>query len=284
MRFRTFCRAAVVLGSAATPLTAQEEPPQGWAYTGELTTVLTRGNSAALTFGLGSTLEYRRGPDFLKLEAGAIRTESTLTTRRAVGSATDFDIITEENTAKTAESYFARSRYERSVSERLFLFGGADWLRNTFAGIDSRFLLAAGAGNTWTDTDRSRFKTNYAVTYTFQSDVVENPDVATRFGGLRAGWEYWRQVTANSVFESVLVSDLNLNETDDVRLDFTNALTVSMSSALALKPSLQLLWRNLPALTEVELFSPGGAPLGSTVTTPLETTDLVFRLALVVNL
>lgn len=276
------CAVAAAFGAWAGPAVAQE-PPEGWSFTGELTSVLTQGNAEALTFGLGSVLEYRQGRNYLKFDAGAIRTESTLTTRRAVGSPASYEIIVDENTQKTAESYFARSRYERSVSDRFFLFGGADWLRNTFAGIDSRTLLAAGAGNTWVDTDRSRFKTSYAVTYTFQSDVIENPAVKDRFAGLRAGWEYWRQLTGNTEFESVLVGDLNLDETDDVRADFTNALTVAMSNALALKPSLQLLWRNLPSLTEVELFSPANVPVG-TVTTPLEKTDLVFRMALVVKL
>ena len=59
---------------------------------------------------------------------------------------------------------------------------------------------------------------------------------------------------------------------------------MAISSALALKPSLQVLWRNRPSLTEVPLFTTGGTPLDQTVLTPLESTDVLFRLALVVKL
>jgi hypothetical protein len=157
-------------------------------------------------------------------------------------------------------------------------------MRNTFAGIDSRIVLAAGAGNTWRDDEQARFRTNLAATWTFQTDVVENPALKRNFPGVRAGWEYWRKVTATTEFESRLVGDLNLDETEDVRADFTNSLAVAISSALALKPSLQVLWRNLPSLAAVPLFTSSGTPLNQTVLAPLEKTDLLFRMALVVKL
>lgn len=263
---------------------AQDEPREGLSFRGEITTVLTQGNAEALTFGLGSTVEHRRGRNLLKLETGGMRTESVIMRRRAVGTADDFDVETEEEREKTAEAYFARARFDRAVSDRFFLYGGGDWMRNTFAGIDSRFLVAAGAGNIWVDDDDTRFRTDYAATYTFQSDVVENPFVSTTFPGIRAGWEYWRSVTGTTEFDSRLVGDLNLDETRDRRVDFTNSISVSVSNALALKPSLQLLWRNLPGLTSVPLFSPDGVDLGQAVTAPLEKTDLLFRLAVVVKL
>jgi putative salt-induced outer membrane protein YdiY len=263
---------------------AQADATDGWSWKSELTSVLSAGNSEALTFGLGAVVENRRARNVLRFEAGAVRTESTRITRRAVGTAANYEIVRDENREKTAEAYFARARYDRSLSEHFFLFGGLDWLRNTFAGIDSRFLMALGAGNTWIEGETARFKTNYAITYTFQSDVVENPFVKSSFPGLRTGWEYWRRATASTEFESVLISDLNLDESDDVRIDFTNSLNVAISSALALKPSLQLLWRNLPALTDVELETTGGTPLGESVQVPLRKLDSFFRLALVVKL
>ncbi len=270
--------------TSAPSVLAQDAPPDGWTMSAELTSVMSMGNSEALTLGAGTSVVNRRGARLLTLEAGGLRTESVTTSRLAVGTPTDFEIRRNEDRQKTAESYFARARYDHAVSDQFFVFGGGDWLRNAFAGIDSRFLIAAGAGNIWMDSDQSRFRTNYAVTYTFQSDVIENPFLNTKFPGVQAGWEYWRRVTDTSEFASRLISDLNLNETDDVRLDFTNSLAVSISSVLALKPSLQVLWRNRPSLTEVPLFAPDGSPLDQTVTTPLAPTDFLFRLALVLNL
>lgn len=284
VRRKSFLAVPCVLAMLAAPASAQDPPPDGWSFRGELTSVLSRGNAEALTLGVGTALENRRGRNLVRFDAGAIRTESTIFSRRAEGTPQSYVVIVEENSEKTAESYFARARYDRSISDRVFAYGGLDWLRNTFAGIDSRFLIALGAGNTWFDREDGRFKTSYAATYTFQSDVVENPFVSTSFPGVRVGWEYWRRATQTTEFESTLVSDLNLDETDDIRLDFTNALTVSISNALALKPSLQILWRNQPSLTELELFSPAGAPLGETVLAPLDKTDMLFKMALVVRL
>lgn len=287
MRFGSRWGLAVAVWVLAWPGVAaaqDDEIPDGWSFKGELSSVWVAGNSRSFTFGAGAKLYNKWGRNLWRLEAGGIRTESTILTRRAVGSVTSYDVIVDEDKQKTAESYYARTRYDRELSDHFYLFGGLDWMRNTFAGIDSRFLLVVGAGNTWVDNTRTRFKTDYAVTYTFQTDVIENPDVETNFPGLRAGWEFWRQLTTSTEFESLLTVDMNLSETEDLRFDFTNSLEVSISSALALKPSLQLVWRNLPALTEVDLFASDGSPLDATVTTPLEKLDSFFRLALVVTL
>lgn len=276
--------AVALLAGMGTGVWGQDEPTQGWTFKAELTSVLSGGNGEALTFGIGSVVENRRGPNYWRFEAGGIRTEATRITRRAVGTSSVYVVTEDEDREKTAEAYFARTRYDRRLSEHFFAFGGLDWLRNTFAGIDSRFLIAAGAGNTWIEREDTRFKTNYAVTYTFQSDVVENPFVKSNFPGVRAGWEYFRRATATTEFESIMVADMSVDETDDIRVDLTNSLNVAISSALALKPSLQVLWRNLPSYTEVDLFSPGGTPLDTKVLTPLEKVDYFFKLALVVKL
>jgi putative salt-induced outer membrane protein YdiY len=164
------------------------------------------------------------------------------------------------------------------------VFAGADILRNTFAGIDSRVLLAAGAGHVWVDTEEMRFKSNYGVTYTFQHDVVENPFLKTSFPGTRVTLELKRRVSSSARLESGLVGDLNFSDTGDTRLDFTNALPVSVTSAISLKPSLQLLWRNQPALRQVDLFSEDGAPTGERVVVPFEKLDSFFTLAVVLTL
>jgi putative salt-induced outer membrane protein YdiY len=189
-----------------------------------------------------------------------------------------------EVTEKTAEFYFATAKYDYQVHERFLVFGGLDWLRNTFSGIDSRFLIAAGAGNTWWDNDRTRFITDYSFTYTFQEDVVKNPLTESDFPGVRLGIEYWRQVTESTEFKTVFTGDLNLDNTDDVRIDTMFELPVSVSDQLALQPALRLLWRNDPSLTEVPLFTQAGDDTGETVAVPLEELDTIFTLALVLEI
>ena len=58
---------------------------------------------------------------------------------------------------------------------------------------------------------------------------------------------------------------------------------MDVSEIIALKPSLQVVWRNQPALTDIPLFTSGGTPTGTTVQAPLEKVDTFFRLALVLT-
>lgn len=283
----TSARAAIafiMLGGAAGPAHGQAKSDLGWGFTGQLTSVWTGGNSEARTFGLRSTLRRRAERSEVKLESGGIRTDATRVTRRAVGTATDFEIDKEETRVKTAEAYYGRLRYDRKVGRATLVFTGVDVLRNTFAGIDSRVLLAAGAGTVWADREDFRFKTDYGITYTFQSDVVENPFMKSNFPGARVSWDLRRRVTATTRFESVLTTDVNFADTDDIRFDFTNGLPVAINKSLSLKPGLQLVWRNQPALTAVDLFAPDGTRTGTKVSVPLEKLDSFFTLALVVTL
>lgn len=277
---------ALAVSLHPSSLQAQDEDPARtrWVFQGELTSVISQGNSESFTAGLGTTIRRQWAQDALRFEFGGLQTESSRITRRAVGTPDAFRVEVDSDSEKTAESLYARGRYDRTLSERFFAYGGVDWLRNTFAGIDSRFLLAGGAGNTWIDDESQRFKTHYAVTYTIQRDVVERPDTDQNFPGARLGWEYWNQLTGTSSFDSQLLVDLNLADTGDVRYDLTNALSVNVSEKLALKPSLQFIYRTLPSLTAVPLFAPGGDETGETVLTELDKLDTFFRLALVLTL
>lgn len=282
---------AVALALAATaalagerPAWAQEEDEAGWTYSAELTAVWVGGNSESNTFGLGSTLTGEWARSSLEITGSALRSESTTTSRLAVGTGGDFTVEDTEDTRKTAESYGLRGRYEYRFGERVFAFGGAEWLRNTFAGIDGKWLGVVGVGRLWVDSDRVHLSTDVGLTFTKQDDVVPDPDAADAFAGLRAGHDFRLQITASARFRSVLIWDGNLADMDDVRLDLTNSLPVAISSKLALKPSLQLLWRNQPSLESVPLVTPAGDPTGESVLVPLEKVDTLFTLALVLTL
>ena len=279
-----------VLGVSASRAEAQDERELGWFLNVELTAVWTAGNAETSTFGLGTTLRHVWERMEFKAEGGGVRSQTTRVTRTAVGTEDSFTVQTEENREKTAEAYYARGRFDYTISPRFFTFGGVDWLRNTFAGIDSRTLAVIGAGNTWADTDRVKFKTDYGVTYTFQSDVVENPFLKSNFPGVRAQYDFLWKATGSTEFTSVFIGDWMFSEESDapdskadLRMDFTNALSVAINSKLALKPSLRLVWRNDPALTDVPLFASDGTPAGVDVQVPLQKLDSFFSLALVVK-
>jgi putative salt-induced outer membrane protein YdiY len=276
---------AVAITGLVDTAIAQDEKETGWFFAADFTAVWTGGNSESNTFGTKGTLQRVFTKSLLKLEAGGTQTKSTLTTRTAIGNTTaDFIVDEQSVTEKTAELYFATARYDYQVHKRFLVFGGVDWLRNTFAGIDSRFLVAAGAGNTWSDNKKTRFLTDYSFTYTFQDDVVQNPITKNEFPGLRLGYDFWWKVSASTDFTSVFVGDLNLDNTDDIRVDVNFGLPVSISEKLALKPTFRMLWRNDPSLTSVPLFTTTGTDTGDSVLVPLRELDTIFTLALVVNI
>ena len=157
----------------------------------------------------------------------------------ATGTIDDFNVTRQTDTDKTAENYFLQSRYDRDLSETAYLFGGAGWDRNTFAGIQNRYAIVVGAGLAWFDEEARRFKTDLGLTYTIQDDVVPNPSVEDSFGGIRATLDFFQTLSASTDFASLLVVDENLNESDDLRGDWTNSITVAMSDNLALKASLR---------------------------------------------
>lgn len=272
--------AGLALLSGAAPLAAQET---GWAFKGELTTVVTEGNSSALTLGLGVILTRTWEDATWTVEARGVRTESGTVTRTAVGTEDDFEVSADTERRRTAENYAVKTRYDRELSEASYWYGAADWLRNTFAGVESRVILGVGAGRTLWSDDTSRLRTGAGATFTFENDVIRSGS-RSDFPGLRANYEYRRRISETSDMESALVADLNLDDMGDLRLEWTNALSVAVNAALALKPSLQLQWRNQPSLTEVPLVSVTGADTGETVLTPLKKLDTQFRVALVVTL
>ncbi len=270
--------AVVALGSLDTPAAAQDERPSGWLDQAELTFVMANGNSSATTFGLKNALDYYWPNAQFSLQAGGVRTSAGTTTRTATGTPASFQVQETTETETTAENYFLRSRYDRSLSETAYLFGGSGWTRNTFAGIQNRYDFVSGGGRIWTDTEGSRFKTDLGLTYTIQDDVVDDPATDDGFFGLQASYDAFRQITETTQFTSLLRVDENLNETSDLRADWTNAVAVAMSDNLALKASLQLLFDNQPSLVGVPLPT-----TGTEVFTPLGKTDSVFTIAVVAN-
>lgn len=266
----------------SSPSSAAAQNPFAWENATELSFVATSGNASANTLGLRTSLTGTDSVNTFKFEAGGLRSEIGITTRTASGTPTNFNVSKATTHELTAESYFARGRYDRSLGPA-FLFSGLGWDRNTFAGVQNRYAFVAGVGRTWVESDASRFKTDVGATYTIQKDVDPAPDADEGFGGLRATIDAMRQLSEAAQYTSVLVSDLNLEETEDLRVDWTNSLSFQLTQALAFKTSLQLLYDKLPSLLEVPLFDGGGAPNG-TVLTPGDEVDSILTLALVITL
>jgi putative salt-induced outer membrane protein YdiY len=283
MRRAAGCVSAVLALALLPNAVAAQDPGFTWGNQTELSYVSTSGNASSSTFGLKGSLEGEGGPHQIRLEFGGVRASSATTLRSAIGTPTDFTIVEVERSETTAESYFARSRYDRDFGAG-FGFTGLGWDRNTFSGIRNRFQIVAGLGRTFVQSEAARLKADVGLTYTIQKDVDPRPDANEGFGGWRVSVDGMRAVSPNAQLNSELVLNNSFEDPDDVRADWLSSLSVSINQRLALKTSLQLLWDNVPAQLSVPLETPDRVPTGVNVLTPSAKLDSVVTVTLVIRL
>ncbi len=259
-----------------------EEPAKTdrWRDVADFSYVATAGNSEVSTLGFKNTLARAWGRSSFEVKAGAVRGESTTRTRAVVPG----PAIQESSTTElTAENYFVNGRYDRKITDRSFWYAGAGWDRNRPAGIQNRDSGAGGVGNIWIDEDRVKFRTDYALSYTSQEDVVKVPGADESFLGMRVSGKYLHKLGASTTYGNDLIVDGNLDETSDFRADMTNWVTVNMSGRLALKVSLQWLYDHEPSFESIA--DPGDLlpPSGPTASAQLDDLDTIFTASLVAD-
>lgn len=276
---------AVAILTIASALGAPAAAQMVWDNATEFAFVTTSGNASSTTLGLKSTLNGEGDVSEFKVELGGIRASSNFRTRTAVGTPGDFDVTEMTRTEQSAANYFVRSRYDKDLGENaFFVFAGAGWARNTFAGFNNRFSFVAGLGDAWVDNETTLFKTDIGGTYTIQKDIDPTPGRGDGFGGLRATVEFNHDLSESTEFESNIVADENLQNTEDLRIDFMAGLSVALTEGLAFKTSYQILFDNDPALVGVPLFDAGGTPAGVNVLVPSQDIDSFLTLSLVIKL
>ncbi len=261
----------------------EEKPPElGWGAEAEISYVQASGNSDAKTLGLKARIERKWARSRLELKASGLRASSGERERTAVGTEETF-VVEERSTSELkAENYLLNGRLERKVSERFFWNVVATWERDRFAGIDNRTQGVLGVGNTLIDRERLKLRTTYGATLTHVVKVDESPDADRTFFGAQLTWVLEVGLGQNAKYTNTLDLDDNLEEVKDFRVDMVHGLSASVTSHLALKVSLQWLYRNRPALVEVPLTSSEGE-LAGTVLVPLEKLDTKLTTALVMS-
>jgi putative salt-induced outer membrane protein YdiY len=270
---------------------SKEVNPLGWTAKAALSYVQTTGNSKSSNLGFRFNASYNWTKTFFSLNGAAVRNDSTTITRFGVGTGgSDFVVVEDEVSALTAANYLVEANLDHNITERVFWTTGAGWLRNTFAGIDSRENLRAGVGYYFTDPASKgvQFKSALLGTLTHQTETIEDPTVDDTFVGLRLMADLLVPFSTGS-FNSRTNLDQNLQSTDDFRWTWWNSLSVNMNDRLGLQVSWLLFYDNLPALEEIDIFAgqAGGLPIPPAVGTalvPLKKWDNQFAVSLVVNI
>ena len=235
-----------------------DDNPTGWTAKAGLSYVGTGGNAEASTLGLKFGATYNWTRTFFTLQGSAVRSSTTFKDTLRVGpSDSEFTLVDNERSETTAENYFLDANLDHTITKRFYWQAGAGWLRNTFAGIESREAGRGGVGYFWTDPDSKgvKFRTALLATLTHQSETIPDPNTDDTFVGARFLADLSVPFGAKSVFASRAAMDENLQNTDDFRMTWWNSLGVSMTDRLALQVSLLLYFDNQPALQEINRFA-----------------------------
>lgn len=175
-------------------------------------------------------------------------------------------VVIEPSLETDTARFFVEGKYDRSLGKDFYWSGGTSWDRNEDAGILNRYIVFGGIGHRWLDREDLQFSTVWALSYTDREEEEIDPEKEQQFAGMRVFSNYldkWGKVVA---YENDFRANVSLEDFADYSFDMTNAISVSLSSHLALKVSLQGLFESEPALEDVDvivraqLVDPDGIP------------------------
>lgn len=272
---RLIALALTVLGAASgAAFAAEGEKP--WTDTADLSLILTTGNSQTKNVAASNKFVYKWNNADLTIGAGALRAESTQRSVSNLGGV----LQTSETTSTTAESYFLDGKYRRTITERLFWYAGGGWNRNRPTGIDQRLSAGGGLGYRFIKTDEDTLNGELGVDYTSEDYTFGK---SASFAAARGFLGYEHLFSKTSKFNSDFEVLENLDDTEDLRARWMNAVTASLSARLALKVSYAILYDRQPVVQS--LFDPAD-PTG-TVIAPVafafDKTDTILAATLVIN-
>jgi putative salt-induced outer membrane protein YdiY len=251
---RTIRAASLLAVLAAVPAGAATVP--GWYSSTDLSFGLQRGNTKTLNAGLNTSLTRQWLRTAWKTNGSFVRNDVSEPSRIAVGTPGNFTTDFGETVTKS-EKVFVNSDLQRRLTERFFWNVAGNFERDEFAGLDRRVLGAVGVGYLWQKPDNSGlFRAGVAATYTSQQETNPDPTKEEEFAGARLtldGEKRFGERNQNMVTSNLIV-DQNVQDTDDLRFNWQNALSVAMNQRLALKFGVQAAFDNQPARVKFPLL------------------------------
>jgi hypothetical protein len=277
-----FLGMGLLVAAAATPARAATVP--GWYSSTDLSFVMARGNSNTMNFGINANLTRQWLRTAWRNNGSFVRNDVAEPTQTAIGTPGDFTVEPGPSVTKS-ERLFFKSDLERRVTERFFWNVAGDVERDIFAGLEYRAAGALGVGYLWLKPDNSGlFRAGLAGTYTTQEEVIDDPETENQFAGIRLTLDGEKRFgdRLQNQFTSNLVADENLQDTDDLRFNWQNALAVAMSQRLALKFGVGVLYDNQPQLVDVPLLNVNGVEIGQVAARAKEL-DIAVTASIVIN-
>ena len=194
-----------------------------WQISAALGLSVTKGNSDTLLF----TANVQAGRKWAKNEV-------SLGADAAYG---------ENNSAKNVERYHAFAQYNRLLTERLYTFGRADFLRDTIADLGYRVTLSPGFGYYFIKDEKSRLSGEAGPGFVFERQGNANDNYVT----LRLAERFEHKFTAHTRLWQAMEF---LPQVDDFNNYIINAeigLETDLTDKMSLRTFLQDTYDNVPA-------------------------------------
>ncbi|MBW2330841.1 MAG: DUF481 domain-containing protein [Deltaproteobacteria bacterium] len=236
-----FLIALLVVFAMSTGGYAEEKK---WSDEAELSFVDTGGNTDVTTLSAKNLLKYKFTE---KLHAGW-----------KLGA-----LYGESDDEKNAESYFTELRLDYLFTERFYSYATGRWMKDEFAGIDSRYYLGPGAGYQFLNGPKHFLVSEAGLNYV-KEEYTDNTD-KDYFGG-RAFAKYEYAFTEKNKFSQSVELLYDFDDSENYNVNSETALISALSDYLSLKASYVIKYDNQP------------------VPETLEETDTVLGVTLVVNL
>ncbi len=273
-----------IMGAAMVPMRAQEaaetQPARAWTNATELSLVVASGNAQAESIGFRNVYEYRWSDATLTWEKGWVRAASLDGDRVAVAEPGGGFAVVDPQPEIDSQRLYSKLGFRHEISGPHFWFANYDSVRDEPLNITRQLVGAGGFGTEWADRDALRFRTEYGVSVTSEALELEGADA---FGGYRLAYALNAGVTRTLTVDSELTFDGSFDQRDDIRSDWLNGVTVSLSARIALRSSIRLLFRNRPALEAINLVTPSRDAVIGTVEIPKGKLDTSFTTSLVIN-
>ncbi|MBE0617574.1 MAG: DUF481 domain-containing protein [Proteobacteria bacterium] len=213
---------SLLLALAAGPALAAENP--GLKGRAEASYVRTSGNTDAQTLAGKLSGSYEEGANryFLK---------GSILFAKAEGD-------------ETSNRWLAEGRYERGLTDRLFAFAEAGYLKDKFAGFDSKVYFGPGVGYEIAKTERHLLKALASLLYTWDNYADDGTDSYAT--GKLAG-DYTWQVLENLKFRQYAEYLVSLEDANMYFVNTDTGLEVKVNSNLSLGVSYLTNYQNEPS-------------------------------------
>lgn len=228
----------------ATPALAQEETPPAdtkpWSNEAQIALVDTAGNASSRTFAVANRFTYNwtYSELILTLELFRATSGARVLENTADGVAVSFvDKV-------DSERYEAAGKYRMNIVDELFWYAGAGWFRNRPAGIESRTNVGGGVGYRFVENDSTLVAGEAGLGLDRETPVEGDVDT---FAAARAFLEARHRFSENGRFNLGLEAIDNLQDTSDLRINATAAVTSQLTDAFALRVVWDLKYDNQPA-------------------------------------